>query len=70
LQFGFATMFAAAFPLAPICALLNNILEIRIDAQKYTKYKQRTIPTRETTIGIWYKIFRFMAVLAVITNVS
>ena len=29
IQFGFITIFVAAFPLAPLFALLNNILEIR-----------------------------------------
>ena len=52
LQFGFATMFSSAFPLAPFFAFLNNIFEIRIDAVKYTKYKQRTIPVRTKNIGI------------------
>merc|ERR1719316_2642853 len=34
LQFGYVSMFVAAFPLGPLCALLNNILEIRTDAIK------------------------------------
>ncbi len=29
IQYGFITLFVAAFPLAPFFALLNNILEIR-----------------------------------------
>ena len=47
IQFGFATLFSSAFPLAPLCAFLNNIFEIRIDAKKYTKYKKRTVPIRK-----------------------
>ena len=35
LQFGFITIFVAAFPLAPFFALLNNWVEIRLDAQKF-----------------------------------
>ena len=35
LQFGFITIFVAAFPLAPLFALLNNWVEIRLDAQKF-----------------------------------
>jgi len=62
-------MFSSAFPLAPICAFFNNIFEIRIDAVKYTKYKKRTIPVRTKSIGIWYPIFRFIAMLAIVTNV-
>ncbi|CAF1302502.1 unnamed protein product, partial [Didymodactylos carnosus] len=34
LQFGFITIFVAAFPLAPLFALLNNWIEIRLDAHK------------------------------------
>jgi hypothetical protein len=34
LQFGFVTIFVAAFPLAPLFALINNALEIRLDAMK------------------------------------
>ena len=47
IQFGFATLFSSAFPLAPLCAFLNNLFEIRLDAQKYTKYKMRTVPIRK-----------------------
>ena len=70
MQFGFITLFSSAFPLAPLCAMINNLFEIRQDAQKYTKYKTRPIPTRVPDIGIWYSIFQFLSVLAVITNVS
>jgi hypothetical protein len=34
IQFGLITMFVPAFPLAPLFALINNIIEIRIDAYK------------------------------------
>lgn len=35
IQFGFITLFVCAFPLAPFFALLNNIIEIRLDANKF-----------------------------------
>ena len=48
LQFGFITIFVAPFPLAPLFALLNNWVEIRLDAQKFvcetrfsSKYKKK-----------------------------
>ena len=34
IQFGFVVLFAAALPLAPLIALANNVLEIRLDAYK------------------------------------
>lgn len=38
IQFGFITIFVMAFPLAPLFALINNALEIRIDAKKLLVY--------------------------------
>ena len=34
IQFGFITIFAAAFPLAPLLAYISNHLEMCIDAQQ------------------------------------
>ena len=34
IQYGFITLFVASFPLAPLFALINNVLEIRLDANK------------------------------------
>ncbi|XP_019712529.1 anoctamin-3 isoform X3 [Hippocampus comes] len=68
LQFGFTTIFVAAFPLAPLLALLNNIIEIRLDAYKFVTQWRRPMPARATDIGIWHGILEGIGVLAVITN--
>uniref|UniRef100_A0A8B9Y3J6 Anoctamin n=1 Tax=Bos mutus grunniens TaxID=30521 RepID=A0A8B9Y3J6_BOSMU len=68
LQFGFTTIFVAAFPLAPLLALLNNIIEIRLDAYKFVTQWRRPLPARATDIGIWYGILEGIGILAVITN--
>ncbi|XP_072448833.1 anoctamin-3 isoform X4 [Chiloscyllium punctatum] len=68
LQFGFTTIFVAAFPLAPLLALLNNIIEIRLDAYKFVTQWRRPLPARAMDIGIWYGILEGIGVLAVITN--
>ncbi|XP_005995135.2 anoctamin-3 [Latimeria chalumnae] len=68
LQFGFTTIFVAAFPLAPLLALLNNIIEIRLDAYKFVTQWRRPMPARATDIGIWYGILEGIGILAVITN--
>ena len=51
IQFGFVTIFVAAFPLAPLFALLNNIIEIRSDANKFVTQLQRPMATRAQDIG-------------------
>jgi anoctamin-7 len=70
LQFGFITIFVAAFPLAPLFALLNNWVEIRLDAHKFVCETRRIVAERAENIGIWFKILDMLAHLAVISNVS
>lgn len=69
LQYGFVTVFVAAFPLAPFFALLNNILEMRLDAKKLLTYYRRPVSQRVRDIGIWYRILDCIGKLSVITNV-
>ena len=69
IQFGFITIFVAAFPLAPFLALINNWIEIRLDAHKIVHETRRTVPERAKNIGIWSSILNFVIHLAVISNV-
>ncbi|XP_038664339.1 anoctamin-1a isoform X6 [Scyliorhinus canicula] len=68
IQFGFVTLFVASFPLAPLFALLNNVIEIRLDAKKFTSELRRPDATKAKDIGIWYDIIRGIGKLAVIIN--
>lgn len=51
IQFGMVTLFVASFPLAPLFALLNNIIEIRLDAKKYVTEVRRPIAAKAKDIG-------------------
>ncbi|XP_022668609.1 anoctamin-7-like isoform X3 [Varroa destructor] len=68
LQFGFITIFVAAFPLAPLFALLNNWIEIRLDAHKFVCETRRSVPERAQNIGIWFSILELLSRVAVISN--
>ncbi|XP_064191764.1 anoctamin-5 isoform X2 [Anguilla rostrata] len=68
IQFGFITLFVASFPLAPLLALCNNILEVRVDAWKLTTQFRRPMASKARSIGAWLEILNGMAVLSVITN--
>ncbi|CAG5926927.1 unnamed protein product [Menidia menidia] len=68
LQFGFTTIFVAAFPLAPLLALINNVIEIRLDAYKFVTQWRRPLPSQAKDIGIWYGILEGIGILSVITN--
>uniref|UniRef100_A0A671TIU3 Anoctamin n=1 Tax=Sparus aurata TaxID=8175 RepID=A0A671TIU3_SPAAU len=67
-QFSFTTIFVAAFPLAPLLALINNIFEIRLDAIKMVRLERRLVPRKTNDIGVWTKVLEVIGVLAVIAN--
>ena len=53
IQFGYVTLFSSAYPLAGLCALLNNLIEIRGDAFKLCFVHQRPFGARVNSIGSW-----------------
>ncbi|PAA80632.1 hypothetical protein BOX15_Mlig001965g5 [Macrostomum lignano] len=70
MQFGFVTLFVPAFPLAPLFALINNLVEIRLDARKLVLETRRPRPERAQSIGIWFSMLKFIAYLATISNAT
>ena len=52
-QFGYVTLFSSAFPMAALCALLNNVIEIRSDAFKLCMTFQRPFGQQVQSIGTW-----------------
>ncbi|KAF7663260.1 hypothetical protein LDENG_00215480 [Lucifuga dentata] len=68
IQFGFITLFVASFPLAPLLALINNIIEVRVDAWKLTTQFRRPVAAKAHSIGAWEEILNGMATLSVVTN--
>lgn len=70
IQFGFITLFVASCPLAPLLALFNNIMEIRVDAWKFTTQFRRPVAAKARNIGAWQEILNSVAIVSVVTNVS
>ncbi|XP_053906091.1 anoctamin-8 isoform X2 [Cuculus canorus] len=68
IQFGYVVLFSSAFPLAAMCALVNNIIEIRSDAFKLCTGLQRPFGQRVESIGQWQKVMEAMGVLAIVVN--
>ncbi|XP_040273337.1 anoctamin-8 isoform X2 [Bufo bufo] len=67
-QFGYVVLFSSAFPLAAVCALVNNIIEIRSDAFKLCSGLQRPFGRRVDGIGQWQNVMEAMGVIAIIVN--
>jgi len=68
MQYGFVTLFAAAFPLAPLCALINNVTEIRADAFKLCDNCARPTPKPAGSLGAWLWVLQAMTIMGVFTN--
>ena len=58
-------MFVAAFPLAPLFALISGIVEIRVDAVNFIRDQRR--PMAED-IGAWYNILEALSAFSVLIN--
>ncbi|XP_075063959.1 anoctamin-8 isoform X2 [Mixophyes fleayi] len=67
-QFGYVVLFSSAFPLAAVCALVNNLIEIRSDAFKLCSGLQRPFGRRVDGIGQWQNVMEAMGVIAIIVN--
>ncbi|XP_069166771.1 anoctamin-10 isoform X3 [Procambarus clarkii] len=68
IQFGYVTLFSSAFPLAAMCAFLNNLIEIRSDAFKLCCVFQRPFGNRAQSIGVWQDAMELMGVLGIMVN--
>ncbi|NWV03665.1 ANO9 protein, partial [Ptilonorhynchus violaceus] len=68
IQYSFTTIFVAAFPLAPLLAFFNNIVEIHMDAIKMMRLHRRMVPRKANDIGIWLQVLEAIGILAVIGN--
>jgi len=67
IQFGFSTLFAVAFPLAPLFAYLNNLAEYKIDLRNLLKAR-RPRPVASSSIGSWMTCLEAVGYLATLTN--
>ncbi|XP_054706945.1 anoctamin-7-like [Uloborus diversus] len=68
IQYGYLMMFATALPLAPILALLFNIIDFRIDTWRLLVWNRRPIPYRDNDIGMWMHIINFINFCGIISN--
>jgi hypothetical protein len=69
IQFGYVTMFAAAFPLTATLALINNIIEIRVDAMKLLTCYRRPSFNSAQDIGSWHNVLDILVTVGIMTNV-
>ena len=67
-QFALVTLFVNMFPLAPLLAIISNIIELRLDACKYVTLTRRPLTRRVRDIGAWQDILQLLSYLSIVTN--
>lgn len=70
IQYGYVSLFVVAFPLAPLAAFLNNIIEVRVDSTKLVTLTRRPEPRGASDIGTWYTVLEIVSFIAVTTNLA
>jgi hypothetical protein len=68
LQFCWVCFFSMIFPLGPMCALVNNLVEVRADIYKCCYVNRRPIPKSVAGLGAWFEIMLFIAYSSVLVN--
>ncbi|XP_066152104.1 anoctamin-10 isoform X2 [Euwallacea fornicatus] len=68
IQLGYVILFSSAFPPAALCAMLNNLVEIRSDAFRLAYVCQRPFGQRVPNIGTWQNCMEYMSIMAVLVN--
>nr|CAD2152305.1 unnamed protein product [Meloidogyne enterolobii] len=68
IQLGYVLLFSPAFPLAPLCAFLNNLLEARVDAFKLCALHRRPWPTND--VGVWDGVIKIMLIASIWVNLG
>ena len=69
-QYGFVTLFVVAFPLTPVLALANNVLELHVDSIKLCFGFRRPYPYPGESIGQWELFMNMQSSISVVTNIA
>ena len=70
LNFCWVCFFSVIFPWGPLCAFVNNAIEVRSDMYKLSSVMQRPFPRHATSTGPWQDIQDLVVRFSTIVNVA
>ncbi|OQR94628.1 transmembrane protein [Achlya hypogyna] len=65
IQFSYVVMFTVVWPLLPLPAFLNNVLEVRGDAFRLLFVNRRPMPRRDVSIGEWATVLSYANIIGI-----
>ena len=68
IMYGIIMLFGAVFPLAPLVALITNLVDVRVDGYRLLWKNRRYIAQRAEDIGIWQYILEFLNNIGIVVN--
>jgi hypothetical protein len=69
-EFGYVTLFVAAFPLAPLLSYVNGCVSLRSNAHVLMYRSRRAMPRASEGIGNFNRVFDLMTRISVVTNAA
>jgi anoctamin-10/anoctamin-7 len=66
--YGYLTMFITAYPLASLMVLIQNFINIRVDAFCMCNLFRRPVARQAQDTGSWQKVYEFLGFAAVVVN--
>ncbi|KDO32427.1 hypothetical protein SPRG_02904 [Saprolegnia parasitica CBS 223.65] len=69
-QFGYVSQFTCIWPFIPLCAVVNNLFEVRSSAFQLAYTSARRVPQRTSSIGSWNLFLKFNNMWAIFINIA
>ncbi|OQR97895.1 transmembrane protein [Thraustotheca clavata] len=69
-QFGYVSQFTCIWPFIPLCAVVNNVFEVRSTAFQLAYASARRVPQRTSSIGSWNMFLKFNNIWAIFINIA
>lgn len=70
LQYGYVVMFCIALPAVATLAIIENLIQIRLDGYTLCTEVRRPAPSLAEDVGMWGKLMDALSILAILVNVG
>lgn len=70
INFAYVVCFSAVLPITPCFVLINQLMNMRLNAYKICRGRRRPLAQKTGGIGVWEHVLHMISVIAVMTNCS
>jgi len=70
IHFAFVVCFSAVLPITPLLVLINQVINMRLNAYKICRSRRRPLAQKTGGIGVWAHVLHIVTVISILTNCS